>query len=441
MCVACSDNVANVGVVVLLTIECILSQEIDEGAPEVWTKHVIGQDVEVEALGEEDRIVLAAWMVKRRALLQQRLQEEVEAELETDTTLLRKSTAFVRVLVHSAVTIDLKEPPLETAVLTVWDPSEEQINLLTEGGVFEVQGLSVQACIYDGFMQLSASGQSPIRRIDHVSHASAKEASGFEPRRTLSMFHVHAYAHRNSQNARWKTFDTVGVAVSPLTPSVGGMPGYELYLTDQSWFLLRVHFEKSPHALLKLRGSDRVLALNDLQMLPFDALNNCAVARYTSLSSVARIPSEGLVQLERWKNESPDEIERVSAYLKARMPLYESSSAGVLIGTIVGLNPASDGAMLSIVVDCGDSVCEMWLPSGFLGAIRDEVEKSPSAILPSEERRLGGMKTLDFLFHAHSILWRFDVTKRPEGNMHSLVVQKVEKADLQTLACLHSLWS
>ena len=406
----------------------------------MWTKHVVGQDVEVEALREEDRIVVAAWMVKRRTLLQQRVQEEVEAELETDTTLLRKSTPFVRVLVHSAVLIDLKERPQETTVLTVWDPSEEQLNILNEGRVIEVQGLSVQSCIYDGYMQFSTTGQSPMRRIDPVSLDSVKEASGFEPRNIFNMFRVHVDSHRNSNNARWKTFDTVGVVVSSLIPSVGDMPGYELYLTDQSWFLLRVYFEKCPHALSKLRGKGRVIALNDLQMLPFDALNNCAVARYTSLSSVGRVPSERLVQLEQWKNESPDEIERVSAYLKARMPLYESRSAGVLIGTIVGLKPTSDGIMLLIEVDCGDSVRELLLPTSSLGAIREEVEKSPSAILPSEELRLEGVKTLDFLFRAHSILWRFDVTKRLVGNMHSLVVQKVEKADLHTLACLHAMW-
>jgi hypothetical protein len=399
-------------------------------------------------MSEEDRTILASWMVRRRALLQQRVQEEVEAELETDISLLRKSTPFIRVLVHTAATINLKDTPLETAVLTIWDPAEEQLSILNEGEVIEVQGVGVHSSIYDGFLQLSSRGKSPMRRSEPAAFSLIRKTSGFEPRKTLNMFRAHVFAHRNdnpteqsSNVKRRRTFDTVGVTVSPLMPSVGGMPGYELYLTDQSWLLLRVHFEKSPYELTKLQARDRVIALNDLQMLEFDVMTNCAVARYTCLSSVSKVPPECLARLEQWRKESPSELERVSAYLEARVPLFESSRAATIIGAIVGLNPSSDASMLSIEVDSGgESSHELSLPTSSLSTIRDVVEKSSTFLLASEESRLEGMTHLDFLFRAHGVQFRFDVSKRELRNKFSWVVQKVEKADLQSMARLHSLW-
>jgi len=419
-------------------------QEIDADAPDVWKKYFVGKHCDIDAVRDEDRPALAAWTMKRQTLLQERLQLEVEAELEMDASLVRKSTPFLRVLVHSGEGTKLKDCALETAVLTIWEPAEEHFNLMKEGEFIELHGLGVHSGRYDGFKQLSSSGRSLIRRLDRPSFPEVvRSASGFEPRSIRTMVNTHAFARQldsATQNAPVNTlriFDTIGVTVSSIMALEGG--GYALYLTDQSWLTLRVQFDQFPQGLTN--HENQVIAMNDLQMQHFDTLGNCAVARYTSVSSTSKGPPELRYQLEQWKRQSPAELERISIYLDARMPLYQSCTAGTIIGAIVGLNPTLDGAMVSIQVESGTMIHNLSIPTSFLGMIREEVEKSPTVIHPSEELRLEPMKTLDFLFRAHGVLWRFDFIARSMGKTCSLVVRHVEKADLHTLARLHCLWS
>lgn len=381
-------------------------------------------------------------MDKRRVLLQRRIQEEVEAELETDLSLLRKSIPFIRVLVHSAVIDKLKGRASERAILTIWDPTEDQINILKEGRVVEVQDIGTRSSAYDGCKQLTSSGRSSMRAIEDPAHLiDIYEASAFQPRQPFDMIRCHLSAHAMTTVGDQDTFDIAGVSISPIKPVRDDQKEFELYLTDGSQLLLRVYFEKVPFELSRAHGDFRTIAFNDLQMLPFDDVNNCAVARYSSMSSVSKASVTCLKRLESYKRESMSALNRVAAYVEARMPLRESCKAGTLIGTIVGMNlEDSRGEMLSINVDSFQSMEKLLLPTYFLETIREAVEINSASLADAEERRLEHMKTLGFLFRAHGVLWRFDFARISNGRSESLIVRHLEMADIERVIRLHASW-
>ena len=78
---------------------------MDDDAPDIWKRLIVSTspDEFFEALDSKEKTTISDWKERRLNMLQRRIQEEVVAELETDTSLERKSTPFIRVKVASII--------------------------------------------------------------------------------------------------------------------------------------------------------------------------------------------------------------------------------------------------------------------------------------------------------------------------------------------------
>lgn len=397
---------------------------------------------------EDDNCSMNRWFEKRRIHLHQRLQEEIDIRLKGDVSLIRQSTPFIRVMLHSAISSGSQYDTSERAMLTIWSPSENQLSELNEGSVVEIQGITVRPIPFDGLLQLSANGRAIVRKYEEVTPATMF----FRARCTLSMFKVHALSHSGSfRNGKGLAhFDVMGIMVDNVKPSDGTIPGYELYVTDESCLCLRVHFDKLPYDLAKNwqgqdtcmgnlgRSSGRHVAFRDLQLLPFDTIKNCAVAKYTTVSCHSRTHTSRQSRVEEWIKGSGEKLRRILGHIEASLPSFQLETGFSEIGYIVGVNTA-DGKTLQIQVDCGTSVHEWIVSTNILEAIRHGLKDAPAppvAFLESYELRLVDMRRLDFLFRARDVLWRFDVVTSAHDRTYP-VVQKISRIDQRHVAALY----
>jgi hypothetical protein len=125
-------------------------------------------------------------------------------------------------------------------LLTIWEPTEEQLNILKEGTAFEIQNLAVRETPYGGLLQMTASTRTPIESID--LDVSSQSHLGYENRRFLGVFQIHALSHKLLANdfaskTRWPDVDTVAVHVKSIEPSDSAR-GYRIYVTDESQLML-----------------------------------------------------------------------------------------------------------------------------------------------------------------------------------------------------------
>lgn len=426
-------------------------KDIDEGAPSVWKSHAAG-NFGIGNLSEEERLVLTSWIERRRALLQRRVQEEIEAELQADDSLLRTSVPFIRAKVHSVGTSkSAPGPSSESALLTIWDPLEDQLRLLQEGAVLEFRDVAARPP-YEGLLQLSVSGRAVFRRVD-PAFVDAISSDTYRKRSYVDLFEVHLHSRtleetKGTERRCWHSmdFDTTGILVGGLKESVGGVPGVALYLTDESHLLLRIHFDKLPLELLKKHRMGKLFAQEsssnattfmDLHMLGFDNTMNCAVARYTKLSSISTAPAETQQRFDEWTRESNQHVKRVASHVRLDLPVSVSGETVPIIGFIIGAKSFGSDT-LKIDVDCGTSVEELILPVHLLATAKDG--SCSTGFTVSQELRLLEMHKLDFLFRAQTTLWRFDISKLPSKCSAAAcpyMVRKVSKVDSNQMAFMY----
>jgi hypothetical protein len=395
-------------------------------------------------------------MDKRHIELQRRVHEAVEAELQVDDSLVRQSTPFIRLKVHTATTS--REVHSETAILTVWHPSEEQLTLLKEGSEVEVQNVSVRPTLFDGYLQLSINGRAAVK----CCTKSDDERIRFGARVTLDVFKVHKLSHRtfssdtsisNGDRVPSPCFDVRGFLLENIIISQRNTPGFELYVTDESLLWLRVHFERLPQVLAKqlnsreegesiVEPSTTIVIFKDLYLLPFDTTMNCAVAKYSALSSMTRVSASHKFELHEMMKSSGEILRRMSCSIYAKLPWLGSDVRFSRIGYIVGVH-SEGGETLLVDVDCGNNRNQWIVTSSMLDAIHQSVEESApslSSFLESQEVRLSEMRTLAFLFRIRHVLWRFDVTSNliHGSTTCAFVVHRIAMVDQKCLAKLYS---
>lgn len=222
-------------------------------------------------------------------------------------------------------------------------------------------------------------------------------------------------------------------------------------MTDESLLWLRVHFERPPKVLLKqsigvdghlIESSTSIVIFKDLYLLPFDTTMNCAVAKYSAISSISRVPRSHQSQLEERMKCSREILRRMSCSIYAQLPWYGSDACFSRIGYILGVKSCG-GETLLVDVDCGTSTHQWIVPGSILDAIRQSVDVAPSpptSFLESQESRLSQMRTLAFLFRIRHVQWRFDVisTTKHAGTSFAFVVQRIEMMNQRCLSLLYA---
>lgn len=410
-------------------------KEIDKGAPDVWRKHLAG--VDKASLTNNEIRTISAWNEKRRHLLERRLREEVCAEMETEDKVLRSSIPFVRAKVHSSIS---SYSAAEEAILTIWNPSEEQLELLHEGATLEIQNLTVKPYRRNGQLQLSAGPRTPFRAI---LNPKCKLCS--QQRKRLNMLQVHALALSQSSSSNRSSqlpveFDTVGISLF-LERTAFEKLGSIIFISDETELLLCLHFEYLPKELAQklevcLSSCEGALtgdiAFENLQMLPFDFQRNCAVARYCPMSSsfkftpgaqcVKRRPCDSQFMVHSFLNRIRDNLPRTPPIAKFSAFGYVCEVKTSVMDTLI------------MEVDCGGSVEEWMVSSAVLEEFRRTI-LTYGPCLPLVQGMMQLQRSDHSIFSCvPGVLWRFEISIAGS----SCRVQSISGADTRQLAILHS---
>ena len=367
-----------------------------------------------ETFDNQEKNIISRWREQRNALVHRRVQQEVEAELETDTTLIRESKNFQRVRVYS---IDPKTSCRESALLTIWQPTEEQLGLLKEGTAVEIHNLALRDATYDGSLQLIANSRTVIESFTFQSSSLIKKI-GFRQRRFLNIFQVHKLSHEATHdkvNGKQSDFDVAAVQIHVVEPS-DSSDAFSFYVTDETNLILRIHCKKPPLVLKTLLLGEKRFspyAMRDLVICPFDQEQQCAVAEFRDMSSVV-MANEHVERLKNWASlSSQKDLSQIAAYLRAGLPLWEQDSdQKVSLGYIMGLRTESKDKIY-IEVDCCGHGCYEWkLPARVLQQMIStiSVDDLQVSLCPEQEDRISKFGMLSKILRARGILWRFQLS-------------------------------
>jgi len=420
-------------------IQAEVEQEVDENSPDVWKQVMTSSRPEEihESFNDQDKDTFSRWKEQRSALIHSRVREELEAELETETSLTLESKRFQRVLVYST---NPKNSGRESALLTIWQPTEEQLGLLKEGTSVEINDLAVRDTIYDGNLQLIASSKTIIKSF--VFQASSLiEKIGFRHRRFLNMFQVHKLSHEANKTTRKKPldFDVAAVQMHVIEPS-DFLDAFTFYVTDETNLILKIYCKKPP-LLLKtlLLGEKRFspYAMRDLHICPFDQEQQCAVAEFRERSSVV-MSNQYVERLVNWVSlAAQKDLPQIVAYLRAGLPLWEQTSdKRISLGYIMGLRTESM-EKIYIEVDCCGHGCYEWkLPTRVLHQMIStiSVDDLQVSLCPEQEDRISKFGKLGSILRARGVLWRFQLSS---ATVNESVVCNATEANKHNIGLLY----
>jgi hypothetical protein len=360
-------------------------------------------------LDSHDQNLISSWQEKRGTILRDRLQKEVEAELECDEGLARDSTPFLRVLVQSfdfssASAIQSSQTKSEVALLTFWKPTNEQMSHLQEGTAFMIRNLQVRDHTFDGLIQFTANSKTTISKSVQCPERMPCNIQ----RRFFSGFHLsiisREMAKANSSVASISSdVDTVLALIHVRRSDSRALKGAVVYGSDETGLLIRIHFDAEFHGMNSLDcKSFPVIAFNDLKVLCYDEEENCAVAKFCDTSSVFTGSSERVDQVKTWATKTPaiHALEQLGKHLSSQLPLDQLGSVTKALGYVIGIKVCCPDK-LRIEVDCKRStICEWEFPASLLPLLRKFSTGNPVTL--SEERqelcsKLGNLSTALFI--------------------------------------------
>ena len=218
------------------------------------------------------------WATKRQELARKQIQEEIECRLEEEDLVDRPSKAFLKLRVADVDSI-LEEADFDcthmAAFLTVWEPSEGQLDFLQEGAFFEMSSLSVKEELYEGDLQLSANSRTAMIPINVElcdEHASLSRAIPI----SMMKLHVISREHNLQDN---HLFGMYGVLVAISETSLG----WTMVVVDHSGLALRIESCESHRPALKIFS---IVIFEDLLSTGYDDYEGWAIAEFTKDSLV-----------------------------------------------------------------------------------------------------------------------------------------------------------
>jgi len=410
--------------------------DVDEMAPEAWralTKSLCPEEF-YEGLSGDGRAEVDSWREKRGAILRDRIQKEVEAELEVDDTLSkRESIPFVRALVttkHGSPRSNGKMVTDRQALLTIWNPTEDHMEKFEEGKSVLVLNLSVRNSKYDGMLQLTANNRTRMESVGDQQNRLGQLSSA--PSAYQSLLRVHVASRKLLGNVRnhHSRNDTTGQRTNlrRLPSSFRGPKEVDIigvvfeirdnnvYVTDESKLGVRIQFEENQQ-LLRINLGDTI-AFSDVTLGPFDVHGDCAMASYSSSSSFSRRPisssssscatstptaatgGQRSLTLSRW-SVSPNGqscLEHMQSFLRSKIRIRASIDQVTAVGYLSGLRfdaGCAGASQLHVEVECGpNGVIHQWeLPLCLLEEMRSACllsQQQQENIAHNPEEAVGG---------------------------------------------------
>ena len=441
-------------------------------APPVWIRLVksLSPEEVYQDLSDEDKATIERWRSKRGTMLQRRIQQEVQAKLEDEPSLERDSTPFIRLLVRSydrsflragTTQAAMQAKSSDLAVLTVWSPTEEQLNILREGAVIKAQNVSAGKRKYEGRIQLSANSRTPMAPLPSTPLSQEiLTLSGFTERTYASIFQLHVCSrqllHSSSTSPNHSAvsaeFDFVGVILK--VDEEENCKRASIYLTDKSNLVVRVQcgHMKGLGDLIDLRSPiarqcvehPRVAAFHDVTVLPFDKVENCGVVEFRGVSSLRSQSVEPMAEgLRQWAESGAgrQRLLRLAAYWDAGLSIVQVSQATFTpaVGYIAGFKVQSSN-QLRILVDCAEGNLQEWtFPFHLLQDVKLPNSSCETVSLsPIEEGICSKLNVLGKFFRARGILFRFMLKRTPQSITSfrpcNFEVCQISQADTEAVA-------
>jgi len=332
-------------------------QEVDEMSPIVWKRMTSASSSfdYYEKLSLSQQKVIDSWEEKRGSLIQNRTQKEITKSLEKQEVFLRKSTRLLRVYVRSCCSNKsfIHNTDIH-AILTVWDVSDDQINLIQEGSCIRLKNLCIKASRCDDKLQLYTNGRSSIERTYPQPSQEIIRMSGYVPRKYYTLLKAQLLSKQLKNLCMYyPEHDCIGCLLKSSSAIQGAdnRKRLYLYLTDETGFLIRIerevcnvpdsHTSKWIHRTHEF-GQSIILALRDIRILPFDNGEGCAVGIWTESSSFHELVScERLQELKDWYSSSVGKglCDNLLERMGAQIPLFDKvpTQMAIIIGTVVSL--------------------------------------------------------------------------------------------------------
>lgn len=447
-------------------------KDVDELAPPVWIRLMksSSQEEMYHELNSEETALVEKWRSKRGAMLQTRIQQEVQAKLEDEPSLERDSTPFIRLVVQSHDRSFLgcgrrqkqRAKLSNTAVLTVWSPTEEQLHVLREGAVVRAQSMSAGKRMYDGKIQVTGNSRTPMAALPSTPQSQEiLKLSGYTERNYSSVFQLHVSSRRLLQSSTSRTHasdsnecDFFGVILKVTEEET--CKRASIYLVDKSNLVVRVQCEHvrglgsliglcSPFASQCVE-QPRIAVFRDVTVAPFDKVENCAVVEFRGLSSFRAQSAEPLTGgLKLWAESvaGRQHLSKLAAYWDAGLSIVQRSQATYTpaIGYIAGFT--IQDSQLRILVDCAAGNLHEWaLPPHLVNDLKlPESSYESVSLSPKDEETYSRLSLLGKIFIAKGVLFRFTLKRTPQTITSSrpceFEVSHITQADPELIASVY----
>lgn len=415
-------------------------------------------------LQDSEKLAIDNWTQRRTVLLQDRMRQEIDARLEENDELLLPSTPFLRVRVKGfgARKFDGDGADCEEALLTIWNPSSEQLDVIKEGAVVRMKNVAVRESKYEGRLQLSANSRTAMSTIfDKLPQSEISTYVTYAARTFTRIFRIHVLS-KQMLTASVPEHSPLEVDVCGIIVKVEkrpGCPGWLVYLADDSGLVLCVQSDLERHghssfptstssARENVERPPALVAFRDLMVLPFNGVERCAVARFKDTSSFHQKQEERkLDDLRRWavSKMGSRRFQKLVAFFNADIPIfdYPVMKPWVAVAYIAGFH-VLPSQQLVVRVDCGGYRLQTWkfplaLISCFAASCTD---LSESVILnPEEEATLAQLASLARVFRSRQSMYRFSLhrlavspTNFPDCHYE---VDQIASADTEALGSLY----
>ena len=413
----------------------------------------------LDDLDNDTKTIIDRWNTKRASLLRDRMQQEMNAKLEEFEVAIDPSLPFVKVLVRSctAKSAPDTDPSCEEAILTIWKPTDDQLDALQEGTVLRMKNLEIKAGLFDGLLQLSGNGSTPIMTAPMSTDIGVPDCN---VRTYSSIFRLHLTTkrllkHKTQEGA--PEIDVLGIILRTKDDVDGS--GWSLSLIDQSKLQLRVQCRTDQRGLCSYLSSIsrdfngeahsyRIVGLRGLRMMPFDGSENVAVALYQANSSFVEKPTcSRTKRLREWAVSDKGQQELRKAVLYKNVGVPEIARLGAkqckAIGYIAGFSFLLNRSLIFIRVDCGGPTLHTWqFPLAAVMAFASSSGNHEDIVVlnSEEETQIMPLSSIASVLRSRQSLYCFSLQSLEGAHTENcnFEVTHISKVDTEALAALYS---
>jgi hypothetical protein len=402
-----------------------------------------------DGLNANERQIVDKWALERSSLLHDQLFKEIEQkifELGKETV---PSTSFLRLLVQTQEDHLLQNSSKTHALLTIWNPNEEQLDEIKENTLLRVKNAEVKPIRFNGLLQLSGGSCCVLGESTSGIHCGSNYNCSVTLRFT-SFFRLFANSSKQvvDRPTAWCPLqeNIVGLVLSVENQT----SGWTILLSDESGKFVRLmgedsvainefksgltrHVTDSPRFTL-LEDVFAVAAFQNVIITGYDMQRNCLIGRYTSDSKFVTAPSPRELSLKKWF-ESPRGRSRLLQAV-CSLEVSRSKSFNVVVGYICGMHLVPSKELLLEVDSCGQSQT-LVLPLSLLLSLSPS-EEEDIFFAEKEDKQIEQFRKLGKMLRSRKSLYSFVTRPILSDCGATKQVVSIHKTSTLALATLYS---